>query len=108
MVVVDALDECSDQIRWGLVETLRKLEPNVRLMITSRPLESISQELVDFERLEIKANRADIELFVDQQIRSNVNLRRIIQRSPGLRHDIKAAVRRNAEDMYCTILCSLL
>ncbi|KAH0564805.1 hypothetical protein GP486_001807 [Trichoglossum hirsutum] len=101
--IIDALDECSEEIRWGLVEKLRGFQPKVRLMITSRFLDSIEEELEGFERLEIKANKADIELFIDQQILKNKNLRRITEKSPAMRDDIKEGVVRTAEDM-CEIL----
>jgi hypothetical protein len=97
--VVDALDECGEEIRWGLVEKLRGFQPKVHLMITSRFLDSIEEELEGFERLEIKANKADIELFIDQQIMKNKNLRRIAEKSPAMRDDIKEGVVRTAEDM---------
>ncbi|KAH0536013.1 hypothetical protein FGG08_007096 [Glutinoglossum americanum] len=98
--IVDALDECSEEVRWGLVEKLRGFKPKVHLMITSRFLDSIEEELEGFERLDIKANRADIELFIDQQILKNKNLRRIVEKSPAIRDDIKEGVVRTAEDMF--------
>lgn len=98
--VIDALDECTDEIRWGLIEKLRACQPKTCLLITSRFLDSIDEELEDFERLEIKANRADLELFIDHHIHKNKNLRRIVERSPGMRIDIKEAVVKTAEDMY--------
>lgn len=69
-------------------------------MVTSRLLESIQEELEDFEQLEIKAHKSDIELFVDRQIRKNKNLRRIVQKKPTLREDIKEEVVKTAENVY--------
>ncbi len=97
--VVDALDECNEETRWALIEKLRDLNPKVHLLITSRDLESIREELWDFERLEIKANQTDVEMFIDQQILKNKHLKRIVQRSPGLRNDIKTGVLHTAQDM---------
>lgn len=97
--IVDALDECTDEVRWELLGKLRECQPKVRLLITSRFLNSIDQELEDFERLEIKANRADLELFIDHRIEKNRNLRAVVQKSPKLRDDIKTAVIKTAEDM---------
>jgi len=98
-IVVDALDECSDEIRWAMMEKLQEIEPQVQLLVTSRFLESIDDELQGFERLEIKANKADLELFVDQHIRKNKNLQRIVQKSPIMSDDIKNAVVATAKDM---------
>ena len=104
-LVIDALDECSDEIRWDLVEKLRGLPPETYLMITSRFLDSIDKDLEDFERIEIKANKADLELFVDHHIERNKNLHRVVERSTALRVDIKYAVVRTAQDM-CQIIRS--
>lgn len=98
--IVDALDECPEEVRWGLVEKLQSFQPKVRLMITSRYLDSIAEELADFGQFEIKANKADIELFIDYQIRKNRNLRRTVEKSPTLRRDMKIAVVKTAENMY--------
>ena len=98
--IIDALDECGDEIRWAMIEKLRELEPKVRLLITSRFQGNIDEELENFKRLEIKANKADIELFIDSQIQKNVNLRRVVEKSPSLRGDIKEGVVRTAKDMY--------
>ncbi|SLM37659.1 Ankyrin repeat-containing domain [Lasallia pustulata] len=98
--VVDAFDECSDEVRWELLEKLQQCQPRIRLMITSRFLDSIGQEMEDFEQLEIKANKADLELFIDYRLRKNKNLRRIVEKSPRMRTDIKDAVVRTSENMF--------
>jgi hypothetical protein len=97
--VIDALDECSEELRWDLLEKLDHFQPKLHLLITSRFLDSIAEELSSFERFEIKANKADIELFIDNQIRKNRNLRKHVEKSSTLRDDIKTSVVRTAEDM---------
>jgi hypothetical protein len=100
--VLDALDECSDEVRWGTVGRLRELsesQPKVRILILSRFLGDIGEELKEFERLEIKAHQDDIELFIDGQIQKSPNLRRAVEKSHSLRGDIKEAVLRTAKDM---------
>lgn len=99
-LIIDALDECSEELRWELLERLETLEPHVHLLITSRYLDSINEELRLFSRLEVKAHRADIELFIDHQIKKNRNLRKIVERSHALRCDIKDTVVKTAEHMF--------
>lgn len=82
------------------MEKLREIEPQVRLLVTSRHLDSIEEDLRDFERLEIKANKADLELFINHHIQKNKNLRRVVQKGPTISDDVKFAVVRTAEDMY--------
>ena len=98
-LVLDALDECNDETRWGLLEHLRSLGPNVHILITSRFHSTIDEELVDFSRLEISAHNSDIELFIDDQIQRNKNLRKMVEKQPALRLDIKQGVLKTAQGM---------
>ena len=97
--IIDALDECNEDLRWELVDKLETLGRNLRVLITSRYLDSIAEELELYQRFEIRANKADIELFIDYQIRRNRNLRKIVEKSPSLRDDIKTGVFNTAENM---------
>jgi hypothetical protein len=60
-----------------------------------------------FEHDEIKANRADIELFIDAQIRKNRHLRKIVERSPSLRNDMKDAIVQTADEMQVYPHCNI-
>lgn len=98
-LVIDALDECNDETRWELLGKLRQLQPNIHLLILSRFRGDIDEELNDFKRLEIEANKADVELFIDAQIQNNAKLRRLVEKTPALRGDIKEAVVKTAKEM---------
>lgn len=98
-IIVDAIDECSDQFRRQLVESLQLL--NCQLIVTSRLPENTDEEdLSSFKRVEIKANRLDIELYIDQEIEKDKRkLSKWMARRPSLRQEIKAAVVKSAEKM---------
>ncbi|KAL8683685.1 MAG: hypothetical protein Q9186_000319 [Xanthomendoza sp. 1 TL-2023] len=98
--VIDALDECEESLRWEPIEQLESYGPKLRVLITSQYLGSIAQELETYQRFEIRANQADIVLFIEHQIRKNRNLRKIIQRSPALRDDSKHRVFNTAKNMF--------
>ena len=98
-IIIDALDECQEDLRWELIDVLRAIESNLRIMVTSRFLDSIAEELGDAERLEIKANKADLELYIDRHILKNRNLRKVVEKSPSMRQDVKSAVIATVEDM---------
>ena len=66
----------------------------------SRFLDSIAEEMEQYDRFEIKANKGDIELFIDRHIKKNRNLRKLVDKSSSLRDDIKISVVRTAEDMW--------
>ena len=97
-IIVDALDECCDEMMWELMDSLRCLGDQVNLLVTSRSLETIQNEVEDFDRPEIKANKADLEISINKHIQKNRNLRRIVGKSPLIEEDIKIAVVRIAEE----------
>jgi hypothetical protein len=41
-IVIDALDECHEKDRMPLLKILQSLEADVRLLVTSRPFDSIA------------------------------------------------------------------
>jgi len=98
-VIVDALDECTEEMRWDLMEILRSEELGVQLLLTSRFLNNIEEELKVAKRLEIKANKTDLELYIDRHVLRNRNLRKIVENSPSIREDVKSAVVATAADM---------
>ena len=69
-VVIDALDECDDEDKSGLrlVDALRGLQSNVRLLITSRPLPNVVEEFEDVPQVEIRALDTDIRDFVRSRL----------------------------------------
>lgn len=98
-IVVDGLDECDEKVRWDLIERLKLFHGTAHIIITSRYLDSICEELEEFGQIEIKAHGSDIELYIDRQIRKNRNLRRIVQKNPQMRNDIKEGVVKTADKM---------
>jgi len=60
---------------------------------------NIEEELEGADKLEIKANKADLELYIDRQILKNKNLRKVVEKSPSIRQDVKSAVVVTAADM---------
>ena len=99
-LVIDGLDECVEQLRWELIEHLERFRLKLWVLVTSRYLDAIAEELASFERFEIKADRGDIEIYIDYQIKKNRNLREIVQKAPMIRNDIKAAVAKPAESTF--------
>ena len=99
-LIVDGLDECEEILRWDLLEQLENFQPKLRLLITSRYLDTISEDLENFERFEIRANSEDLELYVGHQMKKNRNLRKMIQRNPKIKDDIKNAVVKTADSMF--------
>jgi hypothetical protein len=72
-IVVDALDECTDQdgARSRLVAKLRDLQAktNMRLLFTSRFIPEITEKFLPDPKLEVRASEEDVKRFVAGQIR---------------------------------------
>jgi Cdc6-like AAA superfamily ATPase len=88
-LIVDALDECSDETRRTVVTKIRELQKNTKasFMATSRPLEAIQREFTEDPWLEIRAEKGDVEKYLDSQlvklsecVRENSMLKRKIQK----------------------------
>ena len=82
-----------------MVENLLNLPEHARLLLTSRFLDSMDEQFSQFQQLEIKADKEDIELYVDSQIKKNRNLRRMVQKYHAMRGEIKDKIVKSAEGM---------
>jgi hypothetical protein len=99
-IVVDALDECREDVRQGLVTQLEALRPSVQLMVTSRP--HIPSEFSSAE-LEVRATDDDLRDYVDARIRDRDRLlAKHLEGREELRNDIRKRVVENADGMYVT------
>jgi ABC-type antimicrobial peptide transport system ATPase subunit len=100
-IVIDALDECEEQVRGGICDLLSKLNDgkNVSCLITSRNLDTIAQEIGRHRRLEITAHSKDIETYIRQRISQSNSLGRHIKRQPSLVDEIISNVITKAGGM---------
>ena len=100
-VLVDALDECSNEnaTRDQLLKRLRALQSNydLRLMATSRFIPEIENEFEHDLKLEIRASEFDIERYVSGQIH---RLPRCIQHDHDLQELIQRTISRATDGMY--------
>lgn len=69
-IVVDALDEYSDQdaAREAMINVLRKLQENSNLMVTSRSLPSIIEKFATATQMEIRAQEVDLRIYLKNEV----------------------------------------
>lgn len=69
-IVVDALDEYSDQdaARETIINVLRKLQENANLMVTSRSLPSIIEKFATATQMEIRAQEVDLRIYLENEV----------------------------------------
>ena len=88
-VVVDALDECSDEIREQLVNELVSLKPSISLLVTSRPVLSIETMFREATIIPIVPNENDLKIYIDRRLEIETKLHKIVQTDLLLQQEIK-------------------
>ncbi|OCK92309.1 ankyrin, partial [Cenococcum geophilum 1.58] len=99
-VVIDALDECRNNgTRHQLLAKLRDLQAgtDLRLMITSRFIPEIVDELKEELRLEVQASDEDVKRFVAGQI---YRLPKCIQRDSALQGMVQEKIVKAVDGMF--------
>ena len=102
-VAIDALDECIDKnggIFWNeLLSKLKSSISNLRLLYTSRDIEVIADILTGSTRIEIRAHEADIQAYVQAQLKSAECLLQICEKDAEMKNKIPQAIASKAEGM---------
>jgi hypothetical protein len=85
-IVVDALDECEngEGNRDNFIKELQGLPENVRLLVTSRPIEEIRSEFADSVQKDILAHRSDIEVYISGRLKTEKWLSILVERDRTL------------------------
>lgn len=102
-LVIDALDECRDVdgTRGLLMSEIKKLQPTLRLLVTSRPhISDIERMFSDAMQLEVRANSDDVQKYIDGRIDREVRLKHHVDQDPTLRHEIIGAILAKVDGMY--------
>ena len=91
-VVVDALDECTDEIREQLVNELTSLKSSISLLVTSRPILSIENMFRDATIIPIVPNKNDLEIYIDRRLETETKLHKIVKTDLLLQQEIKSTL----------------
>ena len=80
-VIVDALDECSEQKgnRSDFMVGLQTIAPAIRLLVTSRSVGSIQEYMSSACHIEVRANDEDIKAYLVAQIERHNRLAKFCQ-----------------------------
>lgn len=100
-ILVDALDECTDDddARGRLLSRLHELQAKmaVNLMVTSRMIHKIQQEFESAPQLEIRASDEDVKIYLGGQMG---RLARCVTRDVSLQNDITSEIVSTVDGMY--------
>jgi hypothetical protein len=96
--LLDALDEAPTRIQLAVVRTLSSL--NVKIFVTSRPLETVRARFPHAFTIVIAAQDADLDLHIAAVIDDSADLQHLLeQEEPSLRGEIVFTIKRNCGGM---------
>ena len=98
-LIVDALDECSEDVRDILLTFFETLPSNTRLMVTTRHVNEITYGFRTSPMIEIRASVSDLRKYVASRIRRNRRLSSYVRSDGPLKQDIYDRVASKAEGM---------
>lgn len=98
-LVVDALDECSEDVRDGLLTFFKTLRSDTRLLVTTRHIDEITGGFRSSPTVEIRASLGDLEKYVASRVGSNRRLSGYARSNILLKQEICDRVASKAEGM---------
>ncbi|TAQ84511.1 hypothetical protein B7494_g7175 [Chlorociboria aeruginascens] len=102
-VFVDALDECPEINRERFLGFVRKMEPFVRLFITSRPNVDLQAKFDNTSRIDISPSDSDISVYLKSEISTNNRLSLFTAKDAKLEEDIIKTVSEKATGIQWNI-----
>ncbi|KAH6873709.1 hypothetical protein BKA70DRAFT_281891 [Coprinopsis sp. MPI-PUGE-AT-0042] len=97
--LIDALDEAPDRIQVDLVLKLASLD--VRLFITSRPLEAVQARAPNAHCFPIFAQEGDLDLHINQEIARSRDLETLLKKAgPSLKDEVVSLVKSKCGGMF--------
>ncbi|KAJ3524823.1 hypothetical protein NMY22_g10837 [Coprinellus aureogranulatus] len=97
-VVIDGLDEASDELKDALLEVLAASGANI--LILSRPLDLFVDYTPDALFVSIQAQTEDIGLYVADQVKRSSRLRAILRGKPELVETLSERIKEKANGMF--------
>ncbi|KAJ7584529.1 ankyrin repeat-containing domain protein, partial [Mycena floridula] len=106
-IIIDALDECSEDnqarelfLSNPLEQGLRSLSDCIQVLITSRDILSISQAFNNELRIHIEAHEEDLQTYIKGRIITDVKLKRLVKGDATLEAEIVDQVILKAAGMF--------
>lgn len=106
-LIIDGLDECSDSDRREILGCLgvliRGIPRGIKILISSRWMDSELLENFTQISLQTSRNRSDIELYIREIIDAKIKDRSIVIKDPCMAEEIKQALIQKAGGMYVPV-----
>jgi len=100
-IIIDALDECTESSgsRASFLTEIRKLQPSIHLLVTSRHILTVEHEFKEAAYLEIRASDEDVRRYVKDRIEQDRRLQTNISADPSLRETVIDSIVKKANGM---------
>ncbi|KAI9774757.1 MAG: hypothetical protein M1839_001624 [Geoglossum umbratile] len=100
--IIDAFDEHleSNNTKYSFLTEIRKLQPTVHLLVTSRHIASIEREFEKAARVEIRASDIDIRRYLEDRIKQEHGLVRHVKTDSALQEAIINTIVEKAKGMF--------
>ena len=100
-IVIDALDECTERhdTRSYLIYAILNSISNLRLLVTSREIATIENDLGKPVRLDISASPYDVRSYIHEQCQVGSRLKKHISEDPDLEYEITETIMQNLDGM---------
>ncbi|KAJ7576471.1 ankyrin repeat-containing domain protein [Mycena floridula] len=104
-LVVDALDEYSQDIRDDFISTIRSLteSEHLNVLITSRDISTIAQEFTNDARIDVRAHDEDVLSYISYRIKHEKRLKNIVKEDAVLKKEIVEQVTEKAAGMFLLV-----
>jgi hypothetical protein len=102
-VVIDALDECKENSgsRDHLLRELNKLQPKLRLLVTSRPhIIDVAEHFPEAAQLSIHAKEEDIRKYLNRKISTHARFRCQMGADHAFQNLVMDTIIQNAKGMF--------
>ncbi|KAL8940361.1 MAG: hypothetical protein Q9216_002852 [Gyalolechia sp. 2 TL-2023] len=99
-LVIDALDECSEDTRQKILRYFKALPANIRLLVTTRHIDEITCEFIDSPKVEIRADSSDLRKYIASRIASSRGLEDCIRNDSSLKTSICDKITTKADGMF--------
>ncbi|KAJ7577665.1 hypothetical protein C8J56DRAFT_1113066 [Mycena floridula] len=104
-LVVDALDECSINIRDDFVSKIRSLTKSghLNVLITSRHISAIAKEFTNETRIDLRVHDDDVLSYINYRINQESRLKTMIKRDATLEREIVTQVTQKSAGMFLLV-----
>ncbi|KAJ7249835.1 ankyrin repeat-containing domain protein [Mycena rebaudengoi] len=99
-LIIDAFDEYPELWRHNLLKYLAGFQPELNLLLTSRPHVEPETFFPNTPSLEIRATEEDIRHYVEGQIQGSPRLSKHVQSHPELRQEIETKIISKVDGMF--------